>query len=444
MKKTIIKIMITILAACAMVLILNTHTLGTDSDFIELQEHQQSVPAGYTGIYTASDLNNIRNNLSGKYILMNDIDLSSWGNWMPIGTSTSPFSGTLEGNSFEIKNMTINITQTGEVLAGLFVNGNNPMVNNLGIYNMNVSVTSNERTFEASQSSVGGIIGKTRTKYANDLQGRQISATLPNGSTETYVYDKFNNVLSKTIGDETTVYTYDNSSNLTSEKDSLGNITNYVYNKFNKLTQKTEASGTVITYTYDAFGNKLSEKDANSTTKKYYYDDYQNLTKDTITENGTDNPEVTLDFYTYDIAGDRLTKTDILGKVTLYYYDNFGNLVKNVDASTGYITTYLYDNANRLVEKLEGGQKETLYEYNILDKVTKKTEQNTDGTNAIVTSTAYDNVGNILSTTDGNGNVTVYTYDALNRKITEKNPLLQTTTIYTYDNMGNLLTKTTI
>lgn len=39
---------------------------------------ENEVPNGYTPVYTAEDLNNIRNNLSGKNILMNDIDLSSF------------------------------------------------------------------------------------------------------------------------------------------------------------------------------------------------------------------------------------------------------------------------------------------------------------------------------------------------------------------------------
>ena len=33
-----------------------------------------NVPDGFTGIYNNEDLNAIRNNPSGKYILMNDID----------------------------------------------------------------------------------------------------------------------------------------------------------------------------------------------------------------------------------------------------------------------------------------------------------------------------------------------------------------------------------
>ena len=44
----------------------------------------EAVAQGYTVIKTASELQNIESNLSGKYILMNDIDLSSEINWLPI------------------------------------------------------------------------------------------------------------------------------------------------------------------------------------------------------------------------------------------------------------------------------------------------------------------------------------------------------------------------
>ena len=64
-----------------------------------------SVPDGYTGIYTAEDLNSVRNNLSGKYILMNDINLSSWGEWTPIGTDRAPFTGVFDGNGWSITDM---------------------------------------------------------------------------------------------------------------------------------------------------------------------------------------------------------------------------------------------------------------------------------------------------------------------------------------------------
>lgn len=79
----------------------------------------QSVPSGYTPIYTIEDLYGINDNLNGNYILMNDIDLSetkqggewdSGSGWTPIGTSGDDkeyFTGIFDGNGYRIENMTI-------------------------------------------------------------------------------------------------------------------------------------------------------------------------------------------------------------------------------------------------------------------------------------------------------------------------------------------------
>ena len=74
-----------------------------------------SVPSGYTPIYDAEDLANIANDMTGKYILMNDIDLSGI-DWQPLKASspggyTSGFTGILEGNGFTIRNLTVNAEQ---------------------------------------------------------------------------------------------------------------------------------------------------------------------------------------------------------------------------------------------------------------------------------------------------------------------------------------------
>ena len=105
---------------------------------------EQALAQGYTLIKTADDLNNIRNNLSGKYILMNDIDLSSYSNWQPIGDfdmntgSGDIFTGELNGNGHVIKNLNINrptednvaliVATTGKIqnigLENIFIHGN--------------------------------------------------------------------------------------------------------------------------------------------------------------------------------------------------------------------------------------------------------------------------------------------------------------------------------
>jgi uncharacterized repeat protein (TIGR02543 family) len=62
-----------------------------------------------TFIYTAADLNNIRNNPSAYYVLANDIDLSGYANWTPIPY----FTGTLNGGANrKISNMNISYTTT--------------------------------------------------------------------------------------------------------------------------------------------------------------------------------------------------------------------------------------------------------------------------------------------------------------------------------------------
>ena len=82
-------------------------------------DRQTSVPSGYTGIYTAEDLKNIRDNMRGKYILMNDVDLSGI-DWVPLeapSTAIAPdFDGILDGNGYTIRNLSC----TGQTTAALF------------------------------------------------------------------------------------------------------------------------------------------------------------------------------------------------------------------------------------------------------------------------------------------------------------------------------------
>lgn len=70
-------------------------------------------------ISTPEQLDAIRNNLSAHYILVNDIDLSSYTNWSPIGSSSRPFCGTFDGRHHTVYNLSI--TSVGNLNAiGLF------------------------------------------------------------------------------------------------------------------------------------------------------------------------------------------------------------------------------------------------------------------------------------------------------------------------------------
>lgn len=74
-------------------------------DFLVPVSQVTKVPAGYTGIYTASDLLAISAAPSANYILMADIDLSGY-NWTPLcNNSGAPFTGIFEGNGHVISNL---------------------------------------------------------------------------------------------------------------------------------------------------------------------------------------------------------------------------------------------------------------------------------------------------------------------------------------------------
>ena len=117
----------------------------TNWDFIEPVTHKKTVPSGYTGISTAEQLNNIRNNLTGSYILMNDIDLASMENWVPIGIigidgidTKLTFTGKFDGNGYSIKNMKIDITEDKDIYAGLFGYTKSSEIKNIAMLNSNI------------------------------------------------------------------------------------------------------------------------------------------------------------------------------------------------------------------------------------------------------------------------------------------------------------------
>ncbi len=127
-------------------------SLGMSS--VAIAEGNSEIPEGYTPIYTAEDLNNIRNNLSGKYILMNDIDLSVYENWEPIGTQESPFTGELNGNGFVIEKMVV--TSNSNYNVGLFGFTKKAVINNFALINSQITLSSSDKT----ELNAGLIIGR--------------------------------------------------------------------------------------------------------------------------------------------------------------------------------------------------------------------------------------------------------------------------------------------
>ncbi|GEM_PF-2002042 len=72
-------------------------------------------------VATAEQLNNVRNHLGAHFVQTQNIDLSGYSNWTPIGDSAHPFTGTYNGVGRKISNLTINEAGNhGSQLRGLF------------------------------------------------------------------------------------------------------------------------------------------------------------------------------------------------------------------------------------------------------------------------------------------------------------------------------------
>jgi len=107
-----------------------------------------------TLISTPQQLDDIRNNLSGTFELSNDINMSSWGNWIPIDN----FSGSLDGKGFVISNLSVD--KSGEH-AGLFGSVSPTFIKNLGMENCTIISQSDYA------GAIAGYINVSGMEYSN-------------------------------------------------------------------------------------------------------------------------------------------------------------------------------------------------------------------------------------------------------------------------------------
>ena len=106
-------------------------------------------------ISSAADLMDIdisRTTLSDDYVLTENIDLSSISDWQPIGDPTNPFTGSFDGNGYNISGL----SSEGYEIAGLFGYVENATISNLGVLVDDISAYSNS----FNPSYAGGLVGR--------------------------------------------------------------------------------------------------------------------------------------------------------------------------------------------------------------------------------------------------------------------------------------------
>lgn len=189
-----------------------------------------------TQISDWNDLNNVRQNLSGSYILMNDLDEETAGystfntgeGWMPIGSESAAFTGTFDGNGHTISGLTID-RDTGD--NGLFGFVRDATVKNVGVINANLRVTGSfngvlfGRVFdsEVENTHASGVLVQDSQSFWHHggLIGRMHGGTLTKSWASVQV-----NTLGRLVGGLIgTITSTDKGSAILNETFSTGNVT---------------------------------------------------------------------------------------------------------------------------------------------------------------------------------------------------------------------------
>ncbi len=116
-------------------------------------------------VTTAAGLDSIRDNLGAHYKLGNDIDLSGYENWAPIGDINHPFTGSLDGTKHVITGLKMDVSTAVYDFVGLF-----GVVGRAGALR-NVILEDAQVTSEGEAGVVGSLIGYNwgtiRNSYAS-------------------------------------------------------------------------------------------------------------------------------------------------------------------------------------------------------------------------------------------------------------------------------------
>jgi hypothetical protein len=166
-------------------------------------------PSQNVEIRTWSDLNSIRNNLGGSYILMNNLNSTTAGygelasasanqgkGWQPIGNFSAQFTGTFNGQGYRISDLFIN--RPDETYVGLFgVVDNGGVIQGISMVNAHVTgytgvsglMGGNEGTVINSYSTgnvtgtgwVGGLVGANAGTVGNSYSIGNVTGNLSVG-----------------------------------------------------------------------------------------------------------------------------------------------------------------------------------------------------------------------------------------------------------------------
>ncbi|MFW6695889.1 polymorphic toxin-type HINT domain-containing protein, partial [Streptomyces sp. MAR4 CNX-425] len=174
---------------------------------------------------------------------------------------------------------------------------------------------------------------ESTTAYTYDPADRiaKVTKTGNGAGTETYVHDANDNVISQTVKNTETTYTYNRNRLVTAATDGTTDTASYNYDPYGRLDTITAASQIIERTIYDGF-DRISEHSRlqdDGTTKKttYTYDPMDRTTSKTASGKTTD--------YSYLGLSGQVLDERVAGEVTKsYQYDPWGNRLSQITHNT--------------------------------------------------------------------------------------------------------------
>ncbi len=288
--------------------------------------------------------------------------------------------------------------------------------------------------------------------YSYDNLGRIIKITNPDNTEKRFVYtlltttnidennhqikyryDAYDNIIDVfeyNQGEEyETQYTYDTNSNLVKIRDNERNEIRYNYDSLGRKIQLSDPDLGIWTYSYDAAGNLARQTDNKGNTISYVYDELN-----------------------------RPVRKTTLGGVTAFVYDREKAGTLSSVSSPEVITIYSYDERLRTTREsstVNGQIFATTYEYDAIDRVTKKILPNSEavsivyneqgsvdslrGSKPVIENIDYNEIGLPLRKLYANSLATNYEYNPITFRLKK----ITTTNVqdlrYTHDEAGNII-----
>jgi RHS repeat-associated protein len=272
---------------------------------------------------------------------------------------------------------------------------------------------------------------------------------LPNGTTQSFVWDSDNNQVTFTDQIGTShIYQFDASAVLSAYTVMPAN--------HQPITTEFVATGSLVTeiinplnqkhrYSYDAEGFMTSSTDPLGNTTLYEWDPITKQRTKIITPLNQrwrftwspfgkpvclTDPLGNKTQYTYDATGALVAQTDQKGRQTKYVFDETSSFIRQLIDASGHISSFTYDGRGNITRAADPLGRTTAFEYDAADRLIK-----TIAPDGSFVTMEYDFADNLILRRDHLGRETKIEYNVNNQPVLITNPD-NTTIAFSYDDLG--------